>query len=312
MRITDALDNYMHELYVNQKKSLATINSYKNDLKQYILFLEAKEIIEMEAIEYDYIVEYILSISTTKQPASISHALSCIRNFHQHTTYLYPEIKNPSIHIKSKREGKSLPRFYTKTDLSLFFSSFTDTELDVYHHAIFELIYASGLRVSEVCSLTFNQLNIENKMLRVTGKGNKERIIPIADYSLDILNKYLIIRDKWNKKKSNLVFIGKHGNPLTRQYIWSVLKKKNSELNLNLDLSPHSLRHSFATDLLSGGADLRIVQELLGHSSISTTQIYTHIQQDQLHENYDSFHPRNNKKKITPNSDITKRNNENE
>ena len=296
MRIMDALENYMHELYVNQKKSLATINSYTNDLKQYINFLESIEITEMEAIDSDHILEYILSISTTKQSASISHALSCIRNFHQHTTYLYPEIKNPSIHVKSKREGKSLPRFYTKTDLSLFFSSFADTDLDVYHHAIFELIYASGLRVSEVCSLTFNQLNIENKMLRVTGKGKKERMIPIADYSLDVLSKYLKIRDVWDKKKSNLVFIGKHGNPLTRQYIWTVLKKKNTELNLNLDLSPHSLRHSFATDLLAGGADLRIVQELLGHSSISTTQIYTHIQQDQLHEKYDSFHPRNKKK----------------
>ena len=296
MKIREAFDIYKHELYVNQKKSLKTIDSYQNDLYQYFAFLEGEDILTMEDIDYDHVIQYIIQISNTKQSASVSHALSSIRNFHQFISYLYPEVKNPVLRIRHKRTGKKLPKFFSDNELTIFFNSFSDSEIDSYHHAIFELIYSTGLRVSEVCSLSFNHLNIENKMLRVNGKGGKERIIPIADYSLSILKKYFVVRDAWNKKGSNYIFIGRNGNPLTRQYIWTILKKKNLELNLDLDLSPHSLRHSFATDLLSGGADLRIVQELLGHSSISTTQIYTHIQQKQLHENYDQFHPRNKKK----------------
>lgn len=294
MKIEEALEIYLHDLMVNQNKAIATVQSYQTDLKQYFNYLHKVEISDMNEINHQIIIDYITEITAVKQPRTVSHALSSIRSFHQFIHIYYTSIIDPSIKIKTIKPQKQLPKFYTEQELDKLFDSFKDSEIDIFQRAIFELLYACGLRVSELCQLTFNQINFENRMLRVLGKGNKERLVPIAKYSLQRIEEYLPIRKKWDKHHSHYLFINQRGNPISRQYVWSILHKKEQELGINLNYSPHTIRHTFATDLLAGGADLRTVQELLGHSNIATTQIYTHIQQKQLHKMYDQFHPRNN------------------
>ena len=292
MKIQEALDNYIHELLVNQNKAITTVESYKTDLKQYLNFLLEIDVLMMEQINTNHIIDYISEITNLKKPRSVTHALSSIRGFHSYIHSVYPSIENPCIKIKMLKPQKQLPKFYKQDELEKLFNSFANDDQGIFHQAIIELLYACGLRVSELCNITLNQLSLDNEVIRVIGKGNKERIIPIAKISVNKLKDYLNVRSKWDKGRSNYLFINSRGKPITRQYVWGMLKKKSRELGINDNYSPHTIRHTFATDLLEGGADLRTVQELLGHSNISTTQIYTHVQKKKLHQMYDSFHPR--------------------
>ena len=156
-----------------------------------------------------------------------------------------------------------------------------------------ELMYSSGLRVSELVNLTVNDIDLTNSLVRIFGKGSKERIIPINDYANESLNNYILYHrfNLFKKGENNYLFLNNHGTKMTRQGFFKILKKIAQENNIKTELSPHTLRHSFATHLLKHGADLRSIQELLGHSDISATQIYTHISNEKLKENYTKFHP---------------------
>ncbi|PKM69437.1 MAG: hypothetical protein CVU94_03980 [Firmicutes bacterium HGW-Firmicutes-19] len=190
------------------------------------------------------------------------------------------------------RAKNPLPKTLTRTDINRLLQSFPSTPLAEYQKTICEVLFATGLRVSELCQLQFQQVYTEEGILRIIGKGDKERIIPIGKSALQAYKNYVEhIRPHWLKKGSSAVFIGPNGKQLSRQYVWAMLKYKSKELGFEPNISPHTLRHSFASALLEGGADLRIIQELLGHSDISTTQIYTHIETSRLHKNYDEFHP---------------------
>ena len=176
-------------------------------------------------------------------------------------------------------------------------NTFTDSLEDILNHSLLEIIYACGLRVSEVCNLTLSQVDLNVGIVKIIGKGNKERIVPIPKNSISILKKYSdVVRVVYNKNKNNYFFINKKGNKIRSEYIENMLKCIVVELGLNPNITPHKLRHSYATHLLANGSDLRSIQELLGHSDIATTQIYTHVESNRMIENYKRFHPKERNK----------------
>lgn len=294
MNKIEAFDIYIHELAVNQQLALTTIDSYKNQLNKYFKYLQELNITNLNDIDHNIIIEYFDEISENSSSNTTIHALSVVRGFHNFISRTYPKIKNPTIKIKIKKTMQTLPSLISDKDLNLIFNSFSDSPQDIFHDSIFEFLYSCGLRVSELCNLTYNNLSVENKIIQVKGKGSKERIVPISDLALIKLQKYQSYRQNWNINNLNYIFINSHGNKLNRQYVWTKLKEIQLVNNITNDYSPHSFRHTFATHLLDGGADLRHVQELLGHSDITTTQIYVHLQNKRIKKDYDKFFPRAN------------------
>lgn len=293
MQIKDALEDYMHYLQVVENKALASVSSYRCELKQYLVFLESMNISKMEDIN-DLRIEEFLSIQQqNKTNTSINHLISTLRMFHRYISMTYPAIHDPTLHIKSRKTTRKLPSFFNITDIENLLDSFSNSDEDLFHKAMLEVLYGCGLRVSELCSLHLNQTHLNQGYLRVIGKGDKERMVPMNQRSVKSLSLYLeFVRPAWVKSRSSYVFITKSGHLVSRQYVHTLVKRKLQELGLDQRLSAHSFRHSFASHLLDGGADLRSVQELLGHSDISTTQIYTHVQTKRLKEAYASFHPK--------------------
>ncbi|OCN04239.1 integrase [Erysipelotrichaceae bacterium MTC7] len=297
MKLHEAIENYIHYISVIDQKALTTITNYKNDLTQYETYMTSRNFCDVEAIAYKEIEAFIQEQALSKKTNSINRMIVSIRNFHFYVTYNFPSIANPAMHVKLSKKANKLPSFLNESDLDMFIGSFDDKkDVDLYQHAIIEVMYGCGLRVSEVCNLQMNQLHLQQGIIKAIGKGNKERLIPINQHAIDCLQLYFDgPRVLWNTKKLQYVFINQRGNRLTRQYVHTMIKKKLTELDLQDAISAHSFRHSFATHLLNGGADLRSVQELLGHSDISTTQIYTHIQSDRLKQEY--LHAMNKKKR---------------
>lgn len=298
MKLQEAYENYIHYITSVDQKSLQTIEAYKRDLIQYIMYLQNQKIENIEHVDYAIIQDFLDFQSQHKKASSMNRMISTIHTFHHYLHYMYPDILDPSIHVKSKRGSKKLPLYFNVQDIQKLLDSFQDeTSIEIFQHAILEVLYGCGLRVSELCSLKINDLKLEQGFLRCIGKGNKERMIPLHQRMIMILRRYISeVRMVFMKQASVYVFINKDGNPLNRQYVHHLIKQKLIELNLPIELSAHSFRHSFASHLLDGGADLRVVQELLGHSDIATTQIYTHIQTKRLKEAYASFHPKSKKK----------------
>lgn len=295
MKILEAVSIYIHEIAVNQQLALTTIESYKNQLSKYTNYLKDLNIIEVNEINHNIIVDYVDELEGDLASSSISHAISVIRNFHQFIAFNYKDVNNPTIKIKIKKTSQSLPSLISKKDLDVIFDNFSEDFKDVYLNTIFEFLYSCGLRVSELCNLKVNDLSVDNKILKIKGKGSKERVVPISNLALKKLSDYLPYRSQYNKFKLEYLFINQLGNKLTRQYVWSNLKEILLVNNITSDYSPHSFRHTYATHLLDGGADLRYVQELLGHSDIATTQIYVHLQDKRLKSDYDKYFLRGKK-----------------
>lgn len=298
MKTQEAMEDYLHYISVIDQKALTTISNYKQDLKQYTSYLSTQNINDMEDITYKDIETFIFKERETKKVNSVNRMIVTIRNFHNYITYNYTTVSNPALFLKLSKKGNKLPIFMNESDIEMFLGSFDDKDdVGMYHHSIIELMYGCGLRVSEVCNITIAQLHLEQGFIKCVGKGSKERMIPINDTAKYYLQSYIDhIRSQWNKKKLPYVFVNHLGNRLTRQYTHTMIKETLASLMLNDAISAHSFRHSFATHLLNGGADLRSVQELLGHSDIATTQIYTHIQTSRLKETYLKAHPRNKNK----------------
>lgn len=291
MDINDALEMYIFEISINQQLAQATIASYSNQLNKYFEYLNEREIKSINEIDNEVIIDYVAEISDGLASSTITHALSTIKNFHNFISSVNDDVLNPTLKLKSKKDSLILPSLIEKSDLNKIFNSFTDSSIDIYHNAIFELLYSCGLRVSELCDLSFNDINFDNKILRVKGKGSKLRYVPISDLAITKLKKYLSYRSTFDSKNNN-IFINNKGNNLSRQYVYTTLQRIIQNNDIRNKYSPHSFRHTYATHLLEGGADLRHVQKLLGHSDISTTQIYVHLQSKQLKNAYDQFFPR--------------------
>lgn len=305
MLLQEALEDYLNYIQAVDQKSDATIHSYKNDLHTYQFYLESKGITDMDEISYQNIqdfLEYLRSDHVDEQgnryfvarkSSSINHMISTLHTFHRYITMTYPQIYDPTYHIRSKKTPTHLPLYFNVHDIEMLLNSFQTSDQDLLDKAILELLYGCGLRVSECCNLKLNQLHLEQGFLRVIGKGDKERMVPMHERSIKAIRTYLDVdRRYWEKKRSPYVFLNASSNVVSRQYVHTLIKRKLKECGLNEQLSAHSFRHSFATHLLDGGADLRVVQELLGHSDIATTQIYTHVQNQRLKNVYTSSHPR--------------------
>lgn len=287
-----AMKQYLAYLQINEGSSPRTVSSYHNDLNQYLLWLDDQDISEMEKVTGSLIEEFAVEQSLTKKPASLARMAAAIRSFHRWYSFLY-DAKDPSINLQVHKGPGTLPVFCTKEEIDRLMSSFDDSDpQQMTDHAILLMIYSCGLRVSEVCSLTLNRVDLDSARLRVLGKGDKERIVPIPRGSISLFKHYRdIIRPVFLKKRTSLFFINRLGRRITSKHVENLLQEKCAELNFSKHITPHKLRHSYATHMLQGGADLRSIQEILGHSDIQTTEIYTHIQNRHLFDSYDRFHP---------------------
>lgn len=289
MDLHEALSDYKLNLSLVENKSKKTIEAYMSDLTHYIDYLNQKNINNVEEITILTVDNYLNSLTKEYSSNSINRVLASVRSFHKFISLNHESIKDPTLYIHTHKHNEHLPIYASIQDLKVLFDSFSNSDIDIYHKTILLTLYSCGLRVSELCSLKRNDVHLSEKILKVTGKGDKERIIPIVDACVQQMELYLnLVRKNWQKKTLPNFFISQYGRVLTRQYVHNLIKKKCEECNLNPNLSAHSFRHSFASHLLDGNADLRIVQELLGHSDIQTTQIYTHIQNKRLVNAYDN------------------------
>lgn len=291
----DLIQDYLHYLKIERGLSENTRQSYRQDLKQYQQFLVSQKLTSFT--EDRFIVLGFLQAQTTAQKAqsSIARSISTLRKFYQYLAREGRIQKDPMLQIDSPKQGRHLPAVLSSEEIErLLKTPDTSTPLGLRDRAILEVLYATGLRVSELVHLKLTDLHLSLGLIQTLGKGDKERIIPIGDVAVDWINQYLErSRNRLTKgKDSPYLFVNFHGNGLTRQGIWKNLKAIVQAAGIDKDVTPHTLRHSFATVLLENGADLRIVQELLGHSDISTTQIYTHISKKHLTEVYQRSHPR--------------------
>ena len=292
MKLDEALREYLMHIRINEGKSRRTGISYEEDLKQYTAWLKEKGIKDTKKITSDLVEDFIVEQQKAKASASVVRMASSIRSFHRDLAFMHDE-KDPSLNLEVHKDTKRLPVFCTVDEINRLMSSFDDEDPKQYlNHAILEMIYACGLRVSEVTTLTLNRVDLDAGKCRVLGKGDKERIVPIPDGSVAFLKGYRdIVRPVYLKGRSNLFFLNRFGRRITSKYVENLLVQKCNELNFKKHITPHKLRHSYATHMLQGGADLRTIQEILGHSNIATTEIYTHVQNRQLFDSYEMYHP---------------------
>lgn len=288
--------DYLHYLKVERGLSENTINSYGIDLKLFLEYLRENEIPSFKQVNKEVIVNYMQAEkNNNKANSSILRSVSSLRKFFQYLAQEKIIEKDPMLLIDTPKKKQHLPQVLTKEEVEkLLYSPNTGQVLGLRDRAMLELMYATGLRISEIINLKLEDLHLTMGTLQTLGKGHKERIVPVGDEAIKWVNRYLEeARPKLLKqKRSNYLFLNFHGNNLTRQGVWKNLKAEVRKAGIQKNITPHTLRHSFATHILENGADLRIVQELLGHADISTTQIYTHLSNKQLADIYNRAHPR--------------------
>ena len=281
-------------LRIERSLSTNTIESYSNDLNKLSDFLTPKSI-SATKVRLNDLKDFITSISEILSETSQSRIISAIKSFYKFLLIENLIQSDPSENLVSPKIGRKLPNVLTIEEINLIINSVESNNVGIRNRAIIEIIYGCGLRVSELTNLLLSNLFLKQGYIKIVGKGNKERLSPIGSLATDSLNDFLTnVRPtlKINDKFSDHVFINNRGTSLSRSMIFKMIKKYTLKANIDKDISPHSLRHSFATHLVEGGANLRAVQEILGHSSITTTEIYTHLDSDYLRSNLIEYHPR--------------------
>ncbi len=297
MGLNHDVREFIHFIKVEKGLSANTVESYTRDLKQYTLFLTKGNVLSFNDVNQRIVQDYLYTAKQAgKSSATMARMLTSIRSFHQ---FLYREKwteKDPTTLIESPRIEKKLPNFLSIQEVDILLSAPVATNpLGMRNKAMMELLYASGMRVTELVSLKEDNMHLSMGFVRVVGKGNKERIVPLGNQATQALLTYIDQgRPKLLAKKDQheYLFVNHYGRPLTRQGFWKVLKQLARDASITKEFSPHTLRHSFATHLLENGADLRSVQEMLGHADISTTQIYTHVTRTRMKDVYARYHPR--------------------
>lgn len=284
--------------YLNVERGLAqnTLDAYGRDLRAYARFLQQHNVTSFRDTEKEAVRAYLEQLHNLGRASStISRNLAAIKSFYQ---FLVDEDlleSDPTVHLDSPKVVKRLPRVLNVSEVeALLNQPSLDNVHSIRDKAMLEVIYATGIRVSELVSLDLLDISLEAGYLRCLGKGNKERIVPLGSVAIKYLELYLEVARPEIVKRSGetALFVNHHGRRLTRQGFWKIIKRYAKEANIDENITPHTLRHSFATHLLENGADLRSVQEMLGHADISTTQIYTHITRNRLQEVYRKSHPR--------------------
>lgn len=284
LNITQIISDYLSRLKFEKGLSYNTILAYENDLIGFFDFLEIEENVnEINLIKRKNLSNYTRYLAKKEiNPSTITRKIASIKGFFKFLCANYDVKSNPVMLISPPKLPKKLPKVLTISEIE----NILKTDLNIQELAIIELLYSAGTRVSELVELEINNIDLIQKIIKVFGKGSKERIIPINSKCVDILKKYIKEREMQILKfgKEPYLFLNSKGKKISRQFVYNIIKKQGEKINKKI--SPHTLRHSFATHLLENGADLRVVQELLGHASIVTTQLYTHISKKTLREVY--------------------------
>jgi integrase/recombinase XerC len=304
MELAKAITEFLDYLKSQRGYSEHTLRNYRIDLRHFFDFFKQKQGANgspdyLEKIDYQAVRDYLATLFSRYKRTSISRKLSAIRSFFQYLERENLTEANPTADISAPKQAQYIPAYLQVDEMfRLLEGPDQSTPMGLRDRALLEVIYSCGLRVSEAAGLNLAGIDYAERLVRVFGKGQKERIIPIGSTALKAVQRYLdatlILRQKQGKegKAQQALFLNRQGKRLTTRSMHTIVKKYALKSQIMRDISPHSLRHTFATHLLDGGADLRAVQELLGHVSLSTTQKYTHVSLDKLMEVYDKSHPR--------------------
>ncbi|MCL6415851.1 site-specific tyrosine recombinase XerD [Aestuariirhabdus sp. Z084] len=290
------IDLYLDNAWMEKGLSENSLSSYRRDLNAFAVWAMERGVGDLLSVERAHLLEYLgHRLSKGYKARSTARLLSCLRGFYQYMLREKHISQDPTLNVELPKLGRSLPKTITEEDVeALLDAPDTATVIGLRDRAMLELIYACGLRVSELVGLELSMVNQRAGVVRILGKGGKERLVPMGEEALDWLLRYLAEArpELIASGQGSVLFPSLRGGFMTRQTFWHRLKRYAIEGGINKPLSPHTLRHAFATHLLNHGADLRVVQLLLGHSDLSTTQIYTHVAQHRLQQLHASHHPR--------------------
>lgn len=290
------IDYFIHFLAVEKGLAPNTLESYQRDMVAYTTYLRNHGVHEIHDSSRTHIIGYLLSLQEKgRATATLSRNMASIRAFYQFLVRDKHLDKDPSIHLETPKIEKRLPKVLSIEEVErLLDGPSLDNPAGFRDKAMLELLYATGIRVSELVSLSIGDVNLEMGFVKCLGKGSKERIIPLGSIANQIVRQYIDAgRPKLMKdKQETALFLNHLGKQITRQGFWKIIKRYAGQVNIRTEITPHTLRHSFATHLLENGADLRSVQEMLGHADISTTQIYTHVTRTRIKDVYAKTHPR--------------------
>ena len=286
--MNENLENYRNYLKYERAYSDNTVGAYMNDLNKYEEFLK-KDILESDTEDLERYLKYIKNLEST----TVAHKITSIKSYFNYNIKREIVSVNPADKVSRPKLTKHLPEYLTEEEVGKLLDVEVKSPYDYRNKTILELLYSSGIRISELVNIKTPNYDSEECLIRIMGKGSKERIVPLGDYAVNIMNDYMNnYRPLINKKHTDYVFVNNRGDKISRQFIFKVIKKEALKKGIKKDISPHTLRHTFATHLLKNGADLRIIQELLGHENISTTQIYTHVTNNKLKSDYETYFPK--------------------
>ncbi|KQC07284.1 MAG: recombinase XerD [Smithella sp. SDB] len=293
----ELLTNYFNYLLIERGMAQNTLESYGRDLRRFVSFIQVKgKINDIKDVTPETIVEYLTNIRNEGLTAnSMNRALAALRGFYKHLLREKIIVQNPLANIELAKVWMKLPDTISKEEMKTILAQPGDQSIAAIRNtAMLELLYATGIRVSELINLTMNSVNWQVGFLIVMGKGSKERIVPIGKIAYDCTRRYVdeARPHLMQKKSTDVLFLNRFGKKFTRQGFWKIVVGYAKQAGLGKKVYPHTFRHSFASHLLEGGADLRTVQVMLGHSDISTTQIYTHVTREKLREIHQKYHPR--------------------
>ena len=289
MKNIDLLKDYLDYLKIDKKYSRNTLLSYEANLNHFYTFTKGD--ISISKQELTLFIESLKKEG--KSTRTIAHYITVLKEFYKFLEREENIKENPTLYLEQPKMKKSLPHVLSEEEVTRLLDIPLKNEFDYRNKAMLEILYSSGLRVSELLQLKMYDINLEEATLKVMGKGSKERIVPLGDYAIMATRIYVTnYRSLFLKKdKSDFLFLNCRGGPMSRQAFFKILKNLAIERQIQTDFSPHTLRHSFASHLLKYGADLRSIQELLGHASLSTTQIYTHVVNEEMKDDYKLSHP---------------------
>ncbi|PIC87744.1 site-specific tyrosine recombinase XerD [Sporosarcina sp. P20a] len=289
-----ALEDYVHFLTVERQLAQNTVKSYQRDLIAYIRFIESLNLETVNSIERTMVLQYLQKLKDSgKSSRTLSRHISSIRSFHQFLVREQITTHDCTIHIELPKIEQKLPDVLSIPEIErLIHAVDGNTSQGMRDIALLELLYGTGMRVSELIAIDLADLHLTMGFVRVFGKGSKERIVPLGRSAIDACTMYLNEGRPKFISDTEALFLNMHGRRLTRQGCWKILKDAGVKAEIQKVISPHLLRHSFATHLIENGADLRAVQEMLGHADISTTQLYTHVSKKRLKDVYSQYHPR--------------------
>lgn len=286
--MNENLENYRNYLKYERAYSDNTVGAYMNDLNKYEEFLK-KDILKSDTEDLEKYLKYIKNLEST----TVAHKITSIKSYFNYNIKREIVSVNPADKVSRPKLTKHLPEYLTEEEVGKLLDVEVRSPYDYRNKTILELLYSSGIRISELVNIKTPNYDSEECLIRIMGKGSKERIVPLGDYAINIMNDYMNnYRPLINKKHTDYVFVNNRGDKISRQFIFKVIKKEALKKGIKKDISPHTLRHTFATHLLKNGADLRIIQELLGHENISTTQIYTHVTNNKLKSDYETYFPK--------------------